>query len=420
MADEKRSTPGAADGARRRRPAPTIDLTAREVQSDGAAAAAQQPPRGSYEYSAAGPTRDFLAAADSKDQSKTQASVASMLTPKLPYMVAGLAGAALVVLLLFGLWLSGLVPIRYAGATAMRARVAGLELQVRDLSNRPPAALDGKAIDELKERLAKIEQAVARLPAGEPAGGERLAAVENALKALGIALAALNQRADGAVKAVGELQDAIRKTPPVAERGDLDALQPRIAALERAAQAKQDKADKTSGADSAARLALAAATLRDAVLRGEPYAGELAAMKALGGDAIDLAPLEPFAAAGVPSDAALARELTALVPAMLDAAGAKASGAGGFFERLQANAGNLVRIRPVDEPPGNDPAAVLARLEIKAAQADVVGAQAELAKLPAKARALAEGWSQKVAARNAAIAASRKLAADSSRALGKP
>jgi len=418
MADEKRSTP--KEGARRRRPAPTIDLTAREVKSAGAADAAQQPPRGSYEPSAAGPTRDFLAAAEGNDRPEAQASSASMSTSKLPYVVAGLAGGALVVLLLLGLRFSGLLPIRYAGATATRARVAVLEMQMRDLSNRQPATLDGKAFDELKERLTKIEQAVSRLPAAEPAVGERLAAVENAMKALGIALAALNQRAVGAANAVSKSQDTIDKTPPGAGRNDLDALQPRIAALERAVQAKQDKADKTSGADSAARLALAAATLRDAILRGEPYAGELAAMKALGGDAMDLASLEPFAAAGAPSDAALARELTALVPAMLDAAGAKPVSAGGFFERLQANAGNLVRIRPVDEPPGNDPTAVLARLEVKAAQADVIGAQAELAKLPAKARALAEGWSRKVAARNAVIAASRKLPADSSRALGKP
>jgi hypothetical protein len=40
--------------------------------------------------------------------------------------------------------------------------------------------------------------------------------------------------------------------------------------------------------------------------------------------------------------------------------------------------------------------------------------------LPPKIRALAEGWRKKLAARTAAISASRKLAADSAAALGAP
>ena len=50
--------------------------------------------------------------------------------------------------------------------------------------------------------------------------------------------------------------------------------------------------------------------------------------------------------------------------------------------RLQANAEKLVRIRPIEETSGNDPLAIVARIEIRAAQADIAGALAELAKLP--------------------------------------
>jgi len=102
---------------------------------------------------------------------------------------------------------------------------------------------------------------------------------------------------------------------------------------------------------------------------------------------------------------------------------AQSSGAppreGGFLERLQANAERLVRIRPLDEPPGDDPAAVLTRIEQRALQADLPGALTELAKLPAPARAAAQAWIAKAQARLAAIAASRRFAADAFAALGK-
>ncbi len=67
---------------------------------------------------------------------------------------------------------------------------------------------------------------------------------------------------------------------------------------------------------------------------------------------------------------------------MLRAAG-EAPRDGGFLDRLQANAEKLVRIRPVDEEPrGDDRGAILARIEQRAAQGNISGALAELAKLP--------------------------------------
>ena len=92
----------------------------------------------------------------------------------------------------------------------------------------------------------------------------------------------------------------------------------------------------------------------------------------------------------------------------------------GFLDRLQASAEKLVRVRPVDEAPGDDPAAVVARIEVRAAQADLAGALAELAKLPALLRARAQGWIAKAQARNTAVEASQRFAADAVAVLGKP
>jgi hypothetical protein len=141
--------------------------------------------------------------------------------------------------------------------------------------------------------------------------------------------------------------------------------------------------------------------------------------KSLMQDAGPLAPLEPFAASGLPNDATLSRELAALIQPMLKATAPQTS-SGDYLDRLQANVEKLVRIRPVDAPSGDDPAAMLGRIEFKAARGDVAGALADIAKLPTDARAKAQPWIAKVEARDKAVAASRRLYADTIAALKTP
>ncbi len=435
MAD-KRTTPEAGAG-RRKRAAPTIDLTAREVPPP--VAAASEPPT---------PPPPEPPAADHAvppaDKSPPGGDPWAWVNANFsgPILAAGLAGAGSVALLLLALWLTGLVPIRYAGSTATRARVAALEMEVQALQHRPAGTVDTKAIDTLTERLGKIEHTIGSLPASDPGKNsdlsERVAAADNAMKSLGVALAALNRRSDGiaadaaqareraeaAEKAVTELrgnvqaaQDTAKAASPVLSSADIDALQKRIAGLEQSAKAARDDIAKTGAADAAARLALSAAALRDAALRGAPFAPVLAQVKALGADAKNLAPLEPFAAIGVPSAAALAQELRALLPGMIKTSGAQAP-SGGFLDRLQANAGNLVRVRPVGAPAGDDASAVLARVEIEAANADIGRALDDLGKLPEATRASAQSWIAKVQARQVALAAAQALATETASALG--
>jgi hypothetical protein len=140
---------------------------------------------------------------------------------------------------------------------------------------------------------------------------------------------------------------------------------------------------------------------------------------ALGADQNATTPLEALAATGVPSAAALARELAALTPA-LERATATASGATTFLGRLEANAQQLVRVTPVDAPPSNDPAAVVIRIKIDAAHRDIAAALSDIAALPDAAKTLTSDWANKAEARNAAIAASQRIAADALAAFSKP
>jgi hypothetical protein len=311
---------------------------------------------------------------------------------------AGIGGAAAVAVALFGLWVAGLVPAQFTG---------------------PAATIDPAVIAALNERMARLEGAPVRPSPSDPSVAERLSAADNAMRSLGIALAALGKRSDeiaaraeAAEKAVAELRDTVQGLAGNAARlnaGDVDALQKRIASLEQAV--------KGSGGDKAARLALTAVALRDAVMRGAPFTAELEEARALGAEERSLAPLVPFAAKGVPAPATLAQDLRAVMPAMVKESGAPAP-AGNFLERLQANAAKLVRIRPVDAPVGDDPSTVLARIEVEAARADIDAVLIDLAKLDTATRAPAREWIGRARARQAAIAAARQLTVDTMRVLG--
>jgi hypothetical protein len=148
------------------------------------------------------------------------------------------------------------------------------------------------------------------------------------------------------------------------------------------------------------------------VERGQPFASDLAAVKSLGANPELVGPLEPFAASGIPMPATLSRELLGLIP-LLRAVGPIQ---GSFLTRLQANAEKLVHIRPQQEKAGN---AILDRIEIKAANADIDGALAELEDLPPAMRAPADAWIEQTKARSAAEGSSRRLLAASLAGLSK-
>jgi len=98
---------------------------------------------------------------------------------------------------------------------------------------------------------------------------------------------------------------------------------------------------------------------------------------------------------------------------------AEASSTGsGIIDRLQAGASNLVRIERSDAV-GNDRSAVVTRMTAAALRNDLPEARRELASLDAAARAPAQAWLDKVAARDAALAASRQFAEETMVSLAK-
>ena len=449
---EKRPRPDETAGtSRRKTTAPTIDLKATEVKPDakagpGGAPARDKPPvqepPGNIPPAQEPPAKDppVKEPPKPKPQPAEPQRSSPLAAPSSSGMAgtaiaAGVVGALVMSLVGAGLWFAGIVTLNDG---ASNAQVAALEKQVQELQNRaaPAAANDNKSVAAIDARVAKMENTLKNLPAGDGSAlSERVSAADNAMKSLGVALTALNhrneeiagkaaqaqQRADAAEKAVSDLRASVQDVSKTANAGassaELEPLQKRIDALEQQARTAQTQISKAAASDKSARLALSAAALRESVTRGAPFGAELAQAKSLGADDQVLSALTPFAATGVPGEKQLSQELRALLPALQKAAGSPAA-AGGFIERLQANAEHLVRIRPVDAPPGDDPSAVLARIEVDAAHDNIAAALADLAKLPEKMRAPAQGWIAKAQNRQAALAGARQFAASSALALG--
>jgi hypothetical protein len=374
-----------------------------------------------------------------------------------PMLASAIFGAVLGLAALAVIWrYNVLEPYNIdVGGKLASARLAALEARVRAIQpasapapaaaavaapvvSAPPPAVT-KALDELTARVAKLEAAVQNPKPAPPdlALASRFAALENALKPLGDAVNAGNKRVDDltaslrdtrarldtSAKALDDLIAAQRQHP-AAEKADLDKLDARLVTLEAATKSLATTAAATGAADKSAdrnlRTAVLANALRSAVMRGVPYAAELAGLKAQVADPQALAPLDAFAATGAPSQAALAQELAGLMPAIARAAEPGGSAAeGNFMQRLRARASEFVQIRPVGDAAGDDPAAIVARLNNEIARQDIAGAVADLAKLPAAAKAPAAGFIAKVQARAAAITAAQRVAADALSSLGK-
>ncbi len=423
MSTDDASTAGTAgppNSQNRRRPAPTIELAATEVRDDAQSRA-----------EASAHVGEGLEGAELNTGGRTVSSTWRL--------VGAAVGGGLVALLGF---LAVDTALRSGqGDGLLEARLARAEQQVRELAERPaPAQSDPAAVTALTGRLAKVESTLAGLrppPSADPALANRIATIEGEVKSSGEIVAILSrrtddtatlaretrQRADVNAAAIAELGPKVARlgASPVVERGDHDALSKRVAAIEsseKALAAELAKRPVEGATDRAVRFAVAAAALRDAVDRGAPFAQLLATTKPFVADSKQLAPLEVFAATGVPSVAVLAQQLSELAPALYQAAGV-APRDNGLFDRLAANAERLVRLRPVQDVPGTDPAAMVARIEFRAVHSDIAGALTELARLPANVRAPAEDWIKRAEARTAAIQSGNRIAADALAALGK-
>jgi hypothetical protein len=378
---------------------PTIDLEATELPSN-----AQADPAGGGRAQ----TPEMASAAVPPEP----ASESNTIRPRYPWALlgAGGVGAGVATLVITAFWLAGAPgSIGPERTSALTDKVAALDREIRELAARPQPTI-GPALPQTRfeSRLAALETDLSRLGVLD----ERQAALAGRISALEkrpdiLAAREIDRDAGSPGQKPGSEQVASVAAAAALEHGRVDA---RLVALDDDVTMlrKQLSELARNGADRAVRLALVAMEIRLAVDRGAPFAAEFAAVKHLIYDQTVLAPLEAAAAAGVPTAGMLAQGLAKLETTMLKAATAPEPQVG-VLAQLGASAERLVRIRPVGELPGDDPASVIARAEMKVTRGDVAAALAELEKLPEPVRAPAGAWMKTAQARIASIDAARQL-----------
>ena len=180
----------------------TLDLTADEIVPEPVRTTATDAPEGPPPEGAdhAAPHPEAAPAASADPDTAAGAAPSGDLPPEPPSDVpprrrgwlpagvsmlgAGVAGAGIVLAVL-----GTMSPLtsRDNCVSALDARLAGIELEVRDLAARTPVAcVDGRVLDEVTGRLDTLEAAVvtSRPAAGDPSLSNRIAALNGEVKAL--------------------------------------------------------------------------------------------------------------------------------------------------------------------------------------------------------------------------------------------
>jgi hypothetical protein len=401
--DSPEDTAPSPDAARPKRAPPTIELEASEVSGETRSAGGGEPPgsgsgTGPGSGSGTGPGSGAGAGPESVPGQAPPKPVSERPSaPVSPWVIAVLSGAVAASLVIGVGWMLGWPAVPATPA---------------------PPEVSAAAVDDLAARIAGLETKTSKpaAPSPDPAAA-RLDALEKSLASLRGELTGLRGQSEKLAAAVNDVRSAPRETgSPL----DLSAVNERIAQLERATRAQNSEIAQESAkpVDDLPLRRIVAAALLDVLVRvGDPYTAALAAARSLTDNADMLKPLDGFAEKGVPNPAMLCRQLLTLVPKLSPPAAENPTA--GLVDRLQAGAAKLVRIERTDGV-GNDRGAVVARVTAAALRNEYAEARRELNTLEPADRAAAQAWIDKADARDAALAASRKFAADAMATLANP
>lgn len=268
--------------------------------------------------------------------------------------------------------LGGLIALGAAGAM----QYAGFLPSVAPEQTRTGA--DDAALSALRAEVDGLKQQLATIPADlapNDALEKRVAALETAAPATNA-----DPKLTEEIKALQTAVQTLEANAGQGESGNAAAL---ADLSNRLAAAEKTLADQPG--EAAVSKAIAAAYLKAAVDRGDPFLTELETFAALSPQDPALADLRGLAATGVPTKADLARRFEPIANAMIDAMNQPVEGEG-MMDRLFASARSLISIRPVGNVEGTDAGAIVARMEDKLKNGDVKGAALEWEALPDPAK----------------------------------
>lgn len=334
-----------------------------------------------------------------------------------PFLLAALAGAAIVAIAVIVMAFTGYFPTRSGAGisaeiealrsdvaklqqanpdeslTALEQQVAAIDKKIGDVAAAAPAGASNEALAELQSRFEALEQAVS--------AGASAASLEPRLTELANEIAALRNAAPADAASLETTLAPIRE-PLDAMSAQLDALSARVDAVpseDRIAAIETNLNEASRKIDLAAALAPAviADALAAALDSGLPFSGELAALKSIGIGADAAEQLAAVAETGLPTMAELrsgfeaAIDSTDLTPTAPEQTGT--------IDRLWQSAQSLVEVRPARPTEGTQPTAVIARIRGALAAGDLKSALAEWNALPDPIKTPIADWAGQVEAR---------------------
>ncbi|MCW2245165.1 hypothetical protein M2352_000756 [Azospirillum fermentarium] len=302
---------------------------------------------------------------------------------------------------------------------ALRAQIQQLTDRVAKLEQRPAAAPAGDAtaltarLDAVEKKLAAQPAAPAPVAAAPSAPGASFDTAQTA--ALGSRLAALEQRpavdpaqVAAAAQTAGQAAKAAGDAAKAADQAQQD-----ITGVKGEVSALADTVQKIANAQAQAQsLVLAAGQLAGAIATGQPFEAELKTARAVAGSdgavvsALDT--LAPLAGRGVATRAQLADRFGPLADEIVKA-DLKGNGAT-WVDQVTGTLSTLVTVRRQGGGIVGDTAeAITARAEAAVHQGNLAGAVTELSALTGPAAQAAAGWLADARARLAAEAAGTTL-----------
>jgi hypothetical protein len=354
MTDDMKAGRNSIPKLRPKRQPQVIDAEAKDVTPPPAGNAEREPRAKAEAKTEPGPQQRAESETQAAPAPAAKADLAAALPAILVAAVTGVGAG------LLGSWFFSSAPVPPADTSSVNNAIAQLSSRLSQQETKPQQPSVDLA--PLNERSAKLETATGALR--------------------------------GEIAEVKKLIEAQAKAPATATAADVAAVNRRLAQIEErvgvlAALAKPEpKPEPKPDTSSAEVVALGA--LRDAVATGAAFQNELNSVRGLSKErAAALAPLQSFAAGGLPTVAALAKQFEAVASKMLNPPPPPDSG---VLTRLWSNAGKLVDVRPVGEPQGSDTGAVVARMEAKLARGDLAGALDESKALAAAVRDSGKDW----------------------------
>lgn len=368
------------------RPEPvTIDLGAEEVKempaadSDGAednvtaepaaeADAAERAPKSYSGIPNASATSSSSAASNAASvaQPARSAGGLSLIAASLIGGVIALGGAA-------GLQYWGVLPsLGSNDKTEASLNLLSSDIEALKSKLAEQAAATPKVdLSPVESKLAALEEKVAKVPEANGLSADadaRINALSEQVKAA--------ETAGTTLKTEGETARA--------------ALEMRIEAIEKKLDQPRD--------DVEVAVAIASAGLKAAIDRGGPFTAELSTLEGIKPDDPTVKELKTFAATGVPSRANLVADFPKVADAIL-AASRSDDPNQSLTDRLLSSALSAVQVRPVGEVEGEGPDAIVARMETRLTNGDLVAAAAEWNKLPGAAKKASETYKKSLDAR---------------------